>query len=156
MKVKLSFEVLFYLVFTIRWLFFVTNYMWLSIWIFSSETCYYLQKLVPFARRLPLIWWKTIFDGRQPLMEDDLWWKMPFDGRRPLMEDGLWWKTILPLSPRYRRCGDFFFFQFFSLSQSLLIDPKAAWIKKTYLAKVDIKWLITRNDWIVPIFQILR
>ena len=49
-KGKLSFEVLFYLVFTIRWLFFVTNYLWLSIWIFSSQICYYLQKLVPFAR----------------------------------------------------------------------------------------------------------
>ena len=38
-------------------------------------------------------WWKTTFDGRQPLMEDNLWWKMTFDERRPLMEDELWWKT---------------------------------------------------------------
>ena len=37
--------------------------------------------------------WKTNFDGRHPLMEDDLWWKMTFDRRRPLMEDDLWRKT---------------------------------------------------------------
>ena len=38
-------------------------------------------------------WWKTTFDGRQPLMEDDFWWKKTFDGRRTLMEDNLRWKT---------------------------------------------------------------
>ena len=38
----------------------------------------------------------------QSLMEDDIWWKMTFNGRRPLMEEDLWymtdnldwWKTI--------------------------------------------------------------
>ena len=48
--------------------------------------------------RRPLIednlWWKTTFNGRQPLMEDDLWWKTTFDERQPLMEDDLWWKTF--------------------------------------------------------------
>ena len=32
------------------------------------------------------------FDGRQPLIEDDLWRKMTFVGRGPLTEDYLWWK----------------------------------------------------------------
>ena len=64
------------------------------------------------------LWWKRTNDGRRPLTEDDLWWKMTlmeddlwckmtFDGRRSLMEDNLWWKMILPLCPRYRRCGNF-------------------------------------------------
>ena len=56
------------------------------------------------------LWWETTFDGRWPLMEDnirwktalnerqpsienDLWWKTTFDGRRPSMEDNLRWKT---------------------------------------------------------------
>ena len=47
-----------------------------------------------------LTWWKTAFDGRQLLMEDDLWWKTAFDGRWPLEEDlawyNLWWKTAFP------------------------------------------------------------
>ena len=45
--------------------------------------------------------WKTTFDGRrplvkddlrwiQPLVEDDLWWKTAFGGRRPLVEEDLW------------------------------------------------------------------
>ena len=34
-----------------------------------------------------------IFDGRQPLIVDDLWWKTTFDGKIPLMKDNLWWKT---------------------------------------------------------------
>jgi len=37
--------------------------------------------------------WKTNFDGRRPLTEDDLWRKTTFDGKRPLTEDDLWWKT---------------------------------------------------------------
>ena len=32
---------------------------------------------------------KTPFDGRCPLMENDLRWKTTFDGRRPLTEDDL-------------------------------------------------------------------
>ena len=38
------------------------------------------------------------FDGRQPLLEDDLWLKMTFDGGQPfigrwsLIEDDLLWK----------------------------------------------------------------
>ena len=56
------------------------------------------------------LWWKATFDGRQPLLEDnlsrktafygrwtlmeeDLWWKTIFDERQPLMEDNLWWET---------------------------------------------------------------
>ena len=39
-----------HLIFAIRWLLFITCYLWLAIWIFLSETCYYLQKLAPFAR----------------------------------------------------------------------------------------------------------
>ena len=39
-----------HLIFAIRWLQFITCYLWLAIWIFLSETCYFLQKLVPFAR----------------------------------------------------------------------------------------------------------
>ena len=31
--------------------------------------------------------WKTIFDGRRPLMEDAHWWKTTFNGRQPLMKD---------------------------------------------------------------------
>ena len=38
---------------------------------------------------------KMIFDGRQPLLEDDLCWKTTIDGRCPLKEDNLWWKTTL-------------------------------------------------------------
>ena len=30
---------------------------------------------------------KATFNGRQPLMEDDLQWQMIFDGRQPSMED---------------------------------------------------------------------
>ena len=36
--------------------------------------------------------WKTIFGGRQHLVEDDLWWKMTFGGRQPAVEDNLHWK----------------------------------------------------------------
>ena len=39
------------------------------------------------------LWWKTAFDGRQPLMEYNLWWETILDGRQPLMEDNIWWKT---------------------------------------------------------------
>ena len=39
------------------------------------------------------LWWNTIFDGRQPLMEDDLLWKTTFHGILPLMEDAIWWKA---------------------------------------------------------------
>ena len=39
-----------HLIFSIRWLLFITCYLWLAIWIFLSTTRYYLQKLVPFAR----------------------------------------------------------------------------------------------------------
>ena len=42
------------------------------------------------------LWGKTPFDGRQPLMEDDLgwkmiidWWKAIFDGRQSFKEDAL-------------------------------------------------------------------
>ena len=31
--------------------------------------------------------WKTTFDGRRPLVKDDLRWI------QPLVEDNLWWKT---------------------------------------------------------------
>ena len=37
--------------------------------------------------------WKTILDGRQILMEDDIWWKTTFDGRWPLMEYDIRQKT---------------------------------------------------------------
>ena len=33
--------------------------------------------------------WKPTFDGRRPLMEDELRWKTTFDGRRLMMEDDL-------------------------------------------------------------------
>ena len=39
------------------------------------------------------LWRKMTFDGRQLFMEDNLRWKMTFDGRQPLMDDNLWWKT---------------------------------------------------------------
>ena len=32
-------------------------------------------------------WWKNIFDGRTPLMEEPLWSKETLDGGQPLMED---------------------------------------------------------------------
>ena len=51
-----------------------------------------------FNGRWPLmkddLWLKTTFDWRGPLMKDDLWWKTTFEGRRPSIEDDLWWKTI--------------------------------------------------------------
>ena len=37
---------------------------------------------------------KTTFNGRRPLMEDNLRWKTTFDLRRSSMEDKLRWKTI--------------------------------------------------------------
>ena len=40
-----------------------------------------------------LLWQKTTFDRRRPLIEDNLWQKTTFDKRRPLMEDDLWRKT---------------------------------------------------------------
>ena len=50
-----------------------------------------------FDGRWPLmeddLWWKTTFYGRWPLSKDDLWGKMTFDGRQPLTEDDLWGKT---------------------------------------------------------------
>ena len=49
------------------------------------------------------IWWKTLFDGRQPLMEDDLRRKTTFDGRRSLTEDDLWQKTQLRRRSDYCR-----------------------------------------------------
>ena len=33
--------------------------------------------------------WKTTFDGRQPLIEENLCWETILDGRPPLMEDNL-------------------------------------------------------------------
>ena len=39
------------------------------------------------------LWWKTIFDGRQPLMEDNLWLKTTFDGIWHLIDEEIWWKT---------------------------------------------------------------
>ena len=39
--------------------------------------------------------WKTTFDGRRALMEDDLWLKTSFYGRWPLLKDDLRWKTTL-------------------------------------------------------------
>ena len=42
--------------------------------------------------QIDLIWWKRIFNGRQPLMEDALSLKTLIDGRRHLMEDDLWCK----------------------------------------------------------------
>ena len=36
---------------------------------------------------------KTTFDGRWPLIEDDLWQKTTFVGRWLLLEDDLLWKT---------------------------------------------------------------
>ena len=50
MKVYLQFIVQLHLIFAIRWMLFITCYLWLAIWIFLYETCYFLQKLVPFAR----------------------------------------------------------------------------------------------------------
>ena len=52
----MSLAALLHLAFTRRWLLYVcymlsvTFYLLLAIWIFLSETCYYLQKLVSFAR----------------------------------------------------------------------------------------------------------
>ena len=39
------------------------------------------------------LYWKTTFDGRQPLIGNTFWWKTPFYKRWPLMEEDLWWKT---------------------------------------------------------------
>ena len=39
------------------------------------------------------LWWRTTFDGRQPLIEDNLWWRMTFGEKRSLIEDVLLWKT---------------------------------------------------------------
>ena len=41
------------------------------------------------------LWWRTTFDGRQPLKEDNLWWKVTFDGRWHWTEDNLGRKTTL-------------------------------------------------------------
>ena len=38
---------------------------------------------------------KTTFDGRWTLMEDDLQWKTTFDGRRPSLKDDLWCVLVL-------------------------------------------------------------
>ena len=35
----------------------------------------------------------TTYDGRRPMMEDDLLWKTTYDGRSPMMEDNLWCTT---------------------------------------------------------------
>ena len=51
--------------------------------------------------RLPT--WKTIYDRRRPLMEDNLWWKATFDGRRPLMEDNLWLTTTFDRGQRFHK-----------------------------------------------------
>ena len=46
-----------------------------------------------------ILWWKMTFDGRQPLMKDDVYdgndvlLKITFDGLQPLMEASHWWKT---------------------------------------------------------------
>ena len=71
----------------------------------SYRTGIWLSKIIPgrefsietyLDERQPLMedrGWKTTFNGRQTLMEDDLRWKMTFTGRRLLMEDDLRWKT---------------------------------------------------------------
>ena len=39
-------------------------------------------------------------------MEDDLWQKMIFDGRQPLTEDDFWWKTKTPFGVGRRSLED--------------------------------------------------
>ena len=69
------------------------QYMALSMCLFrlfvKNFICLYDQAydyLIHFYSKLI---WKTNFDGRHPLKEDDLKWKTTFDGRRPLTEDNL-------------------------------------------------------------------
>ena len=51
-----------------------------------------------------------IFDGRQPLMEEDFQRKMTFWGRGPMVEDSIWWEAGRPISvednPRYKTTFD--------------------------------------------------
>ena len=47
----------------------------------------------PWARHL--FGWKTTFNGKRPLMEDNLRWKMTFEGRQHSMEDSLWWNISI-------------------------------------------------------------
>ena len=60
----------------------------------NSKGVWDFQHLIGIPRRVPKSHWgsgegKTTFDGRRPLMEDDLQWKETFDGRQLLMEDNL-------------------------------------------------------------------
>ena len=43
--------------------------------------------------RWVFLWKKTIFNRRQPSMEEDLRLKTTFDNIRPFMEDNIQWKT---------------------------------------------------------------
>ena len=61
---------------------------------------------------------KDTFDGRQPLMEDDLWWKMTLDERQPLMEDKLRWKTTFDV--RRPLIKDDFWWQTILFRQNLM------------------------------------
>ena len=69
------------------------------------------------------------FDGRRPLIEDDLWWKTTLDGRLPLAEENLWRKTTL--DRRRPLTGD-------DLWQKTTIDKRRPltednlWRKKTF------------------------
>ena len=56
-----------------------------------------LWRKTTFDGRWPLIednlLWKTIFVGRGLLMEDDMLWKTSFGGKQPFLEDLFWWNT---------------------------------------------------------------
>ena len=103
--------------------------------------------------------WKMTFDGRRPLMEDDLWWKTTFEGTRPLMEDDLWWKTPfdgrrssmeddnednlknkedLHIAGRHTALDIFRFAVFFSYFSFILypISQATAWLRQKFLIGV--------------------
>ena len=60
-----------------------------SIFFIYSVLCVWAQYL-PFWKHYL---WKTTFNGRRPLMGDNLLWRATLDGRWPSMEDDLRWKT---------------------------------------------------------------
>ena len=47
------------------------------------------------------LWWKTIFSGIRPLVEDGFQWKTTFGGRQPLGEDELRWKQPSVVDDRF-------------------------------------------------------
>ena len=73
------------------------------------------------------LWWKTIFDGRRPLMEEDQWWKTTFDGRQILMEDDRYRKRFV--IKRFRDCA----LPYTAVAVNFFLGPESSYLKRDFM-----------------------